>query len=268
MHAMASVLTYHFSHHVFQIQTRRGLFPPPPLYRIYVTALRCVVPLPLHSQNDICQLINLARQLGNLHLDLSGRVHVIVGKVGTRQRRRGHGTRGKRPDGRNPRRGQRVERAQAHPVGGPLLLLALRGCGGGTHPGTGDLAPGHPSVVAAACGIGRRGVHPRALESGVLVVCHLAANELVEHDGADDGEVGNLEEEDAGGADFVVRGEEQPQGPEDDEGKEVEGRIEVGEPVGRRGLEDVDAVDVEILLASVADHAGKGVGEHTYERSG
>lgn len=158
--------------------------------------------------------------------------------------------------------------------------MALRGRRGRTHPGSGDLAPGHASVVtiiiiivvviivaAAAGSIGGRGFHPWALEPGVLVSCHLAADELVEHDGTDNGEVGDLEEEDAGGADVVVGGEEQSQWPEKDESKQVEWWVKVGEAVRGGGLEDIDAVDVEIFFASVAYDAGEGVGEHTYKLS-
>ena len=45
---------------------------------------------------------------------------------------------------------------------------------------------------------------------------------------------------------------------------EVEGWIEVGEAVRGGGFEDVDAVDVDVFFASVADDAGEGVGEHTF----
>ena len=90
-----------------------------------------------------------------------------------------------------------------------------------------------------------------------------AASPLVTFDGGDDGEVGGLEEEDASLAELAVRGEEEAEGAEDDQRQEVEGRVEVGEAVAGRGFEDVNAVDVEVLLAGVGDDAGEGVGEHT-----
>ncbi len=57
-------------------------------------------------------------------------------------------------------------------------------------------------------------------------------------------------------------------GAEDDERKQVEGRIKVRKPIASRGLEHIDAVDVEILLPGVRDDAPEAVRQHTRERSG
>lgn len=47
-----------------------------------------------------------------------------------------------------------------------------------------------------------------ALEACKLVFDNVATDRFVEHDGADDGEVGGFEKEDAGGAELVIRGKE------------------------------------------------------------
>lgn len=76
-----------------------------------------------------------------------------------------------------------------------------------------------------------------------------------------------LEEDDAAGAELLVGREDEAPGAEDDKGQEVEGRVEVGESVASRRLQDVDAVHVEVLLLGVRDDAGEAVGEHTRQRA-
>lgn len=76
--------------------------------------------------------------------------------------------------------------------------------------------------------------------------------------------MGGFEKDDASSTELVVHfREENPAGTEDDQGEKVEGRVEVGESVGCRCLEDVDAVNVEVLLPGVGDDARKGVRQHT-----
>lgn len=142
------------------------------------------------------------------------------------------------------------------------MVVALRGARG---PPTGAVSRRRAVRLEDAEGALLRGASEAAgsLEAGVLVRVDAAADALVELDHADDGEVGGLEEDDAAVTELVVGGEEEAERAEDDESDEVEGRVEVGEAVAGRGLEDVNAVDVEVLLAGVGDYAGEGVGEHT-----
>lgn len=105
--------------------------------------------------------------------------------------------------------------------------MLLRRGGHRSHPGAGGLASG-----CLARGGGCGGKVSRALEAGKLVLDDVAANGFVKHDGADDGEMGGLEEKDAGRAEFVVGGKEQTERSEDDEREEVEGRIKVSQAIG------------------------------------
>lgn len=87
----------------------------------------------------------------------------------------------------------------------------------------------------------------------------MASDGLVEHYGADDGEVRRFKEQDTSSTEFVVGGKKEAERSENDEREEVERWVEVGEAIGRGGFEDVDAVDVEIFLAGVADDTGEGI---------
>ncbi len=49
----------------------------------------------------------------------------------------------------------------------------------------------------------------------------------------------------------LLRGQAQPQGPQDYQWKEIEGRHEVGESTGSTALQNIDGILKEIFLASV-----------------
>lgn len=134
----------------------------------------------------------------------------------------------------------------------------------GPHLRSGGFPPRRDAaVVIAVCRRGA-GFRPWAFEASELVVGYFAADEFVQHDHAHDGKVRSLEEDDACSAKLVVdSGEEEPERPEDHEGKKVEGRVEMRQSVGCRCLEDIDAVNVEVLFAGVGDDAGEGIRQHT-----
>lgn len=73
-----------------------------------------------------------------------------------------------------------------------------------------------------------------------------------------------FEKDDASSAELVVHSwQEDSAGTEDDQGEKVEWWVEVGESVGCRCFQDIDAVDVEVLLAGVGNDARKGIRQHT-----
>lgn len=203
-----------------------------------MSLVRSIVLLLLQREYNVRQLVDLGRQHGDLDVHLRGRLHVIhIGRVGAGQRHPG------RAPGQDPSGGRRRERLEATHAPRPLLLLLhlllLGGRGHGPNPGAGGLASRR--LARGGRGGGQVG---GSLEAGELVFSDVAPDDFVEQDGADDGEVCRFEEDDAGGAEPVVGGKEETKRSEDDERKEVEGRIKVCEAVGRGGFEDVDAVDV------------------------
>lgn len=135
-------------------------------------------------------------------------------------------------------------------------MLPLRGRRRhGPHPCARNLAPGWEAAIVSSSG----GFSPwTAFETGKLVVGYFAADEFVQHDDAHDGKVSGFEKDDASSTELVVYSwKENSAGAEDDEGEEVEWRVEVGESIGSGCLQDVNTVDVKILLASVGDDARK-----------
>src|SRR5690348_1991610 len=79
---------------------------------------------------------------------------------------------------------------------------------------------------------------------------HLAPphEHLVEPNHCHDRCVRHFEEPDAPAPKRLVATEHQPPGSKDEEREEVKRRVEVGEAVTRRGLENIDAVDVDVLV--------------------
>lgn len=102
---------------------------------------------------------------------------------------------------------------------------------------------------------------PEAIILRALLRC--PSDPLVQLDGCDNREVRYLQENNASAAELCVRREEEPQRTEDDEGQQVERRVEVGESIASRCLQDVDAVHVEVLLSRMRNDPREAVGQHT-----